>query len=169
MSRLSRQCGILNISQPYRSPRPVMGIALLCFTLLLFNNNDNKSFHLHKSLPRSFFPSGFPTSTVYAVFFSRACYMPWRIWSVIWFQYLARNNNLKFLTMQFPSSSYVSWVQLQQEITFWVCLVYLTLHQHYWQAYNTHLLNRHYTNRCMYHWFNNIKTTTCAGNRIRFV
>jgi hypothetical protein len=29
VSRLSRQCGILNISQRYRSPRPVMGIALL--------------------------------------------------------------------------------------------------------------------------------------------
>jgi hypothetical protein len=25
----SRQCGILNISQPYRSPRPATGIALL--------------------------------------------------------------------------------------------------------------------------------------------
>jgi hypothetical protein len=29
VSRLSRQCGILNISQHYRPPRPVTGIALL--------------------------------------------------------------------------------------------------------------------------------------------
>jgi hypothetical protein len=34
MSRLSRQCGILNISQPHRPSRPVTGIALLYFTLL---------------------------------------------------------------------------------------------------------------------------------------
>jgi hypothetical protein len=31
VSRLPRQCGILNISQAYRPPRPVTGIALLLF------------------------------------------------------------------------------------------------------------------------------------------
>jgi hypothetical protein len=33
MSRWSRQCGILNISKPYRPPGPVTGIALLFFFL----------------------------------------------------------------------------------------------------------------------------------------
>jgi hypothetical protein len=31
MSRLSIQCGILNISEPYRPPWPDTGIALLCY------------------------------------------------------------------------------------------------------------------------------------------
>jgi hypothetical protein len=35
VSRLSRQCGIFNISQPYRPPRPVRGIALLFFLLFI--------------------------------------------------------------------------------------------------------------------------------------
>jgi hypothetical protein len=34
VSRLSRQCEILNISQPYRLPKSVTGIALLFFLLI---------------------------------------------------------------------------------------------------------------------------------------
>jgi hypothetical protein len=32
VSRLSRQCGILNISQPYRPPRPITKITLILYT-----------------------------------------------------------------------------------------------------------------------------------------
>jgi hypothetical protein len=33
---LSGQCGIINISQPYRPSRPVTGISLIFFLLFLF-------------------------------------------------------------------------------------------------------------------------------------
>jgi hypothetical protein len=36
VSRLSRHCGILNISQPYSSPRLVTGIALLFYMQMMF-------------------------------------------------------------------------------------------------------------------------------------
>jgi hypothetical protein len=34
---LSRKCGIFNVSQPYRLPRPVAGIALLTRLYLISN------------------------------------------------------------------------------------------------------------------------------------
>jgi hypothetical protein len=40
VSQLSRQCGILNISQPYRPPRPVTGIALLILCSLRSNSRN---------------------------------------------------------------------------------------------------------------------------------
>jgi hypothetical protein len=53
VSQLSRQCGILNISQPYRPPRPVTGIALL---LLAYKTTPGHSpdcslTHRHLSKP----------------------------------------------------------------------------------------------------------------------
>jgi hypothetical protein len=52
MSRLSRQCGILNISQPYRLPRPSTGIALLYFTFFSFFSFFTIR-HLEREISRS--------------------------------------------------------------------------------------------------------------------
>jgi hypothetical protein len=39
MSQLSKQCGILNISQPYRPPWPVTGIAFIFFYILAYHHH----------------------------------------------------------------------------------------------------------------------------------
>jgi hypothetical protein len=41
VSRLSRQCGILNISQPYRPPLPVTGTALLLYFYFFYFDHRN--------------------------------------------------------------------------------------------------------------------------------
>jgi hypothetical protein len=48
VSRLFRQCGIPNISQSYRPPRPVTGIALLYFFMLYYSVS-----HLFLAVPPS--------------------------------------------------------------------------------------------------------------------
>jgi hypothetical protein len=42
VSRLSRQCGILNISQSYRAPQPATGIALLYSVSVVHFHNKTK-------------------------------------------------------------------------------------------------------------------------------
>jgi hypothetical protein len=55
ISRLSRQCGILNISLPYRPPRPLTGTALLYFFYVLSLSSFrpigfSRSYHPYTSL-----------------------------------------------------------------------------------------------------------------------
>jgi hypothetical protein len=53
VSRLSRRCGNLNLSQPFTT----------CYT-------NNFNFYLCLGLPSGLFPSGFPTNILYAILFA---------------------------------------------------------------------------------------------------
>jgi hypothetical protein len=50
VSRLSRQCGIVNISQPYRFPRPVMGLVFFFLPFLQSSGCGLIRNHLNESL-----------------------------------------------------------------------------------------------------------------------
>jgi hypothetical protein len=70
VSRLSRRCGILNISQQYRPPRPVTGIALLNFFISMSSfphPQDVFSFHVlgHSACPKF--------TLIHALAFSSSC------------------------------------------------------------------------------------------------
>jgi hypothetical protein len=52
VSRLSRQCGILNILQPYGPPRPVTGIALLFLLFYPINETPAATANLSKPVQK---------------------------------------------------------------------------------------------------------------------
>jgi hypothetical protein len=65
VSRLSRQYGILNISQPYRPPWPVTAIAFLCFLILSIILAGNRQYNRYILLfIQIFFWKGVSCSTI---------------------------------------------------------------------------------------------------------
>jgi hypothetical protein len=88
VSRLSRRCGILNISRSYRPAWPVTGIALFFISIFMqlspsweaasYSLTRKCPWTVTKVLPRSLFPSGFPTNGPCAYRMPCTFLFPWR-------------------------------------------------------------------------------------------
>jgi hypothetical protein len=64
-NRLSKQCGILNISQPYRPPKPITEISLLFTWLYNCNLSDDVKSLINFTKSISVILNRFPSSLIY--------------------------------------------------------------------------------------------------------
>jgi hypothetical protein len=117
MSRLSRECEILNISQPYRPPQHVTGIALLFFYFTYFY-----SFNQQTDIFQDIFQWGFLTNIFYSLRpFATFWYMlledyPLSPISNCLFTVKNKSSGLKhYVLWKIPAQTFLNYILLQPE------------------------------------------------------